>query len=580
MNINHLDITFTSDCNLRCTYCPVSHPDYKSFNLKEDNIEKLEIFCQNHNVKSVQLSGHGETTLLPNWVDLVQKFTKVVPYTSMISNFARLFNEKEINALCKLSEIMVSIDTVDRDLLKNVRRKVSIENIVFNQTKVKAASQQFEKKPSFTWNAVVYSENIFSLNKWLEMGVACGTQVFILSSMTEYEHSRVTSLSNLNAAEKLAAVSSLRSLESIATRLGVTLAIQDGLWASLAEGVGVTVSDDRSQGRVGVAAKRHTAVQPSPEHTRLCMEPWLKARVTAEGNVSPCCFLEDRQDGLFGNLENSTLFDICDGQAYRNLQSSLISGSSLHPGCMVCRDKPWVHRDVLAKQLLNQGVAVDKPDLDALVTNNSMVSQARREAYSNAIDQVLNLKIPGDLIETGLWRGGLTALALNKLKEAKSLKRLFALDTFEGMVRPTLEDVGFDGTDAIEKFKNTQISDNSSTWCNASEDHVKSVLEKVAPDYSTWVTLVKGDVIETAPVISAAVESLAIARLDTDWYESTKAEVRAFYPKIAVGGFLLVDDYSDWQGSYRAINEYFEGIDRSNYRAEIIDGSLLVEKLV
>lgn len=578
MNINHIDITFTSDCNLRCTYCPVSHPDYKSFNLKDDHVKKIESFCRNHGVKSVQLSGHGETTLLPNWVDLVQNFTQIVPYTSMISNFARLFDEDEIKALCKLSEIMVSIDTVDRDSLKNVRKKVSLENIILNQTKVISASRQLAKKPSFTWNAVVYSENIFVLDKWLEMGASCGTQLFILSSMTEYEHSNVTSLNELDSAGKKAAINCLKLLEDRAANLGVTLAIQDGLWASLVEGHNAEVIDDRSQGRVGVGAKRYSSIQPSPEHTRFCMEPWLKARVTAEGNVSPCCFLEDRKDGVFGSLDSATLSEICSGERYRDLQDSLIFGSSLHPGCMVCRDKPWVKRDVLVSHLQKHGLDLKRRE-GCLVEKNSMVNKLRRGAYSGVIENILDKNIPGDLVETGLWRGGLTVLAAQKLDAVNSEKRIYAFDTFEGMVRPSSFDVGFDGLNALDKFEKVKINANSSDWCNAGEDSVKKTLEAGVPNYHSLVTLVKGDVKNTAPAICSVIKDLAIVHLDTNWYESTRVEVEVFYPKISVGGFLIVNGFSDWKGCHRAIKEYFGEVDQSTFAAQLVDGALFVEKL-
>jgi hypothetical protein len=53
--------------------------------------------------------------------------------------------------------------------------------------------------------------------------------------------------------------------------------------------------------------------------------------------------------------------------------------------------------------------------------------------------------------------------------------------------------------------------------------------------------------------------SIAILRLDTDWYESTKIELEILYPLLQPGGILIIDDYGYWSGSRKAVDEYFEG---------------------
>ena len=56
---------------------------------------------------------------------------------------------------------------------------------------------------------------------------------------------------------------------------------------------------------------------------------------------------------------------------------------------------------------------------------------------------------------------------------------------------------------------------------------------------------------------AAAPEALALLRLDTDWYESTRHELVHLYPRIATGGVLIIDDYGHWEGARRAVDEYF-----------------------
>ena len=71
------------------------------------------------------------------------------------------------------------------------------------------------------------------------------------------------------------------------------------------------------------------------------------------------------------------------------------------------------------------------------------------------------------------------------------------------------------------------------------------------------VKYVVGPVEETIP--SNAPEQIALLRLDTDWYESTRHEMQHLYPRLSDGGVLIIDDYGHWQGARRAIDEYFAG---------------------
>ena len=56
---------------------------------------------------------------------------------------------------------------------------------------------------------------------------------------------------------------------------------------------------------------------------------------------------------------------------------------------------------------------------------------------------------------------------------------------------------------------------------------------------------------------AASPPSIALLRLDTDWYESTYHELVHLYPRLSVGGILIIDDYGYWQGARRAVDRYF-----------------------
>jgi hypothetical protein len=71
------------------------------------------------------------------------------------------------------------------------------------------------------------------------------------------------------------------------------------------------------------------------------------------------------------------------------------------------------------------------------------------------------------------------------------------------------------------------------------------------------IVLVKGPVEKTRP--DTVPESIALLRLDTDWYESTRHELTHLYPRLSSGGVLIVDDYGHWQGSRKAVDEFLGG---------------------
>ena len=81
---------------------------------------------------------------------------------------------------------------------------------------------------------------------------------------------------------------------------------------------------------------------------------------------------------------------------------------------------------------------------------------------------------------------------------------------------------------------------------------------------------VVGDVFETLPKVVNQINEISFCRLNTDWYESTKAELDYLYPLIIKNGFLVLDDYGYWNGSNKALNDYLKENNLKPFR-HIID---------
>ena len=77
---------------------------------------------------------------------------------------------------------------------------------------------------------------------------------------------------------------------------------------------------------------------------------------------------------------------------------------------------------------------------------------------------------------------------------------------------------------------------------------------------------------ETLNIPSNLPESISVLRLDTDWYESTRKELQILYPRLGVGGVLIIDDYGYWDGCRKAVHEYFAS-NRLHINPHVIDST-------
>lgn len=201
-----------------------------------------------------------------------------------------------------------------------------------------------------------------------------------------------------------------------------------------------------------------------------------------------------------------------------------------------------------------------RTDLDAVekhilckVKAYTLTSEERIVAAVRAARYVARYKIPGAIVECGVWRGGsMLAMALALKAEGDLHRDLYLFDTFEGMSEPTDIDRDLKGHSARHLLASNPKS--SEIWCCADLADVKNTLSLA--DYpGDRLHFVKGKVEDTIP--HEGLQRIALLRLDTDWYESTAHELRYLYPKLERGGVLIIDDYGHWQGAKRAVDEYF-----------------------
>jgi O-methyltransferase len=184
----------------------------------------------------------------------------------------------------------------------------------------------------------------------------------------------------------------------------------------------------------------------------------------------------------------------------------------------------------------------------------TMTGPERINALIEAVKYVVNNKIQGDLVECGVWKGGSAmAMAHMLLELEEKEKDIYLYDTFTGMVAPTEKDVSFVGEIAQEIFQKTKVGEDASDWCYAPIDEVMRNAFGTGYPRERF-HFIKGKVEDTIP--RDIPEKIALLRLDTDWYESTRHEMIHLFPRLSPYGVLIIDDYGCWQGAKQAVDEY------------------------
>ena len=180
----------------------------------------------------------------------------------------------------------------------------------------------------------------------------------------------------------------------------------------------------------------------------------------------------------------------------------------------------------------------------------TMTSDVKIFSLIKAFEYVNKFKIPGDFVECGIYSGGNLMLLKKLIKKYKLKKKIYGYDTFSGMTNPSIHDIKIDKTNGIKKHS------KKNNWYGYSLDKVKKNFKEVNLSLKN-IKFIKGKVEETLKIKKNLPNKISILRLDTDFYESTKAELNYLYPLLSKGGVIIIDDYGSWLGSKKAVDEYF-----------------------
>jgi O-methyltransferase len=176
--------------------------------------------------------------------------------------------------------------------------------------------------------------------------------------------------------------------------------------------------------------------------------------------------------------------------------------------------------------------------------SETMIGLHRLDNLQYCITDVVHCGVPGDLIETGVWRGGASIFMRAILKVyGDTHRRVWVADSFQGLPRPDAERYPADAGDDLWTFEPLAVS----------LDRVKANFERYGL-LDEQVRFLPGWFRDTLP--AAPIERLSVLRLDGDLYESTIVALRSLYPKLSAGGYVIVDDYGAIPGCRQAVHDF------------------------
>ena len=210
------------------------------------------------------------------------------------------------------------------------------------------------------------------------------------------------------------------------------------------------------------------------------------------------------------------------------------------------------------------------------VNNYTMTSPERIKCLIDATKYIVKNKIVGTFVECGVWRGGSVMAAMLMLKKLKvNNTKFYLFDTFDGMSEPSNFDRDYSKNKGKDLLQYNTKDKNNKIWCYSPIEEVKKNIFKTKYPIKN-IKFIKGKVEVTLKYY--APKKIALLRLDTDWYQSTKYELEILFPRLVKGGVLIIDDYGYWKGCKKAVDEYF--LKKNTYFQHRIDetGIILIKK--
>ena len=369
-------VEFTSRCNLKCVFCPVSQPGYKSFDMDPETLNSISNNLKTRFPETVVVNGHGETTIYPRWNQYCNSMLNADLPLHIISNFAKKFSAAEIDTLSMFQSVDISCDSHDPELFRNLRRGADLQTICANVRQLQEArARSGRKTPWLSFSCVVSDRNVLQLPEYVAFGKDLGINQFTFCNLTKHpDVEGAVNARHITEMEPLLLPLVRKSLEDsfcFLKEAHIEFFMQSGLLDSLEEKMRNTAEvkpappsppSGPDASPIGVASR---ADVPSPENkpkqlrgewrysssrpqnsTRDCLDPWNFILFHANGEVRPCCW----QHPVLTLGKRQSVADAFNCSQVKKLRHQLLSGD-LSQKCLHCPSRGWTTRAALQKKV-------------------------------------------------------------------------------------------------------------------------------------------------------------------------------------------------------------------------------------
>lgn len=189
------------------------------------------------------------------------------------------------------------------------------------------------------------------------------------------------------------------------------------------------------------------------------------------------------------------------------------------------------------------------------ISTHTMTRPTRAKVLWRLCKEALRAEVPGDFVECGVWMGGSAAVMAATLQRSDegANRKLHLFDSFEGLPAPSEQD----GRKAAQYWSDSATSEHvTAQRCVAGTEAVSFLLHERLGFPRQRVVIHQGWFEDTLPKLGSDLQSIAVLRLDGDWYESTKTCFDYLYDMVSPGGVVLLDDYFCWEGCRKATDEF------------------------
>lgn len=293
--IDAIWVNLTSRCNLRCVYCTVGQPGHVDRDIENNSLDKLMDFLARRPGVDVNLGCFTETTSYADWVPVLNRFLDLGANIHLTSNLAKLLDESEIDVMARVATLLTSIDTLDRERLKEKRKGADIRTILYNLTRIRGRARQLGRaSPRLVWICVPRQETLDDLMEYVSVAITLGVSSIVVNPVLHFADSKEKIEDFLDASTDALrnAFTKLEQARVFAEAHGISCQVHNrDLMLErlnsptpdrLPPGASRT-SFQAALGLVSMYARRLPAGK-----TRLCTAPWRTVVFTQDGHALPC----------------------------------------------------------------------------------------------------------------------------------------------------------------------------------------------------------------------------------------------------------------------------------------------------